>query len=243
VRNCRDQPVAVEIFRQELLKTSLGDWFAAPATDAHRVLRQGYSAEELSSRISVAIVAEDRSARSQEFTNTIESVRNMADEIVLVGPSASNGLFDVWETIHPRRATDENLPTQIESSRLSVRRNYLRPSSCREPRADSLAHRKLRHPWVLVLQVGECATPDMVRQLPERIVDWTDCDAVRIPKDKRLFNQSTHRFHKPQLTPIRVFHQDRCRFSLQNGALKITADCDRTQILDAKIGLFARICG
>ena len=217
VRSWRDQPGAVEIFRQELLKTSLGKWLDRGPSDEHRLLSQGYSSNELSGRISVAIVAENRALEQQLLAKTIDSVNDLADEIVLVAPSSSNGQFDVWETIEPRHSRHSHTLAPIK------------------PGTTQSGLKKLQHPWVLLLHVGECATPDLVRQLPERIVDQTECDAVRIPIDETMFGNSTHRYLLSKCTPIRIFHQDRCQFSLQNGALIITADPDKTRSMDARI--------
>ncbi|MGI9455952.1 MAG: lipopolysaccharide kinase InaA family protein [Aeoliella sp.] len=90
VRNWRDQLEAAELFRQELLTTSLGEWSSSCEKRDHPLFRKGYSPHELSSRISVAIVAAKGKSDRSAITRTTRSVRDMADEIVVVGPSTTN---------------------------------------------------------------------------------------------------------------------------------------------------------
>ncbi len=217
VRNWRDQPESADIFLEELLKTSLGKWLAASGNATLLSLCKGYEPNELGHRISVAIVAEDRSAEPQQLARTIESIRDMADEIVLVGPATADGQFEVREIIQP-----DNFDLD-------------RSSRPRLHGAGHLPAGQLQHPWVLVLFPGECATPDLVRQLPECIVDHTNCDAVKVYIDEFLFGRSTRRYCRGKTTSIRLFRQGRCRFSLQDNSLTVTADPDRVQISKVRI--------
>jgi hypothetical protein len=251
VRNWRAHPEASDVFRRHLLKTSIKDWLDDKDSEVHRLLHRGYSSSELSNRISVAIISDD-STTEQLLSKTIDSAKDIADEIVLIDPSHSNDLFVVWKTIEPHRSAHNHHLEQEEEPETAkpalvdrcalfdTGKSPANQDNDSEQLTKCIDHRTitgstLRHPWVLVLRAGECATPDLVRQLSEHVVSQEECDAVRIPVDEYLFGHSTHRFRRSKFAPIRMFHQHRCQFTLKDGSPAVVANPGKTQTLTARI--------
>lgn len=181
IRSWRKDTKAAEVFRQELLQTSLRQWAAEKST-GHPLLREGYTDAELSSEISVVVPVTSEQWGSSALERTIDSVRDIADEILIV------------------RLEERKLPNP-------------------------------QHTWVFVLHPGERATPDLVRHLPEWVLETEETDAFELPICPALHA------HSACPTSCRVYRQDRCSLSLTNGKLVVTANLGKTAT--ARFGLLA----
>jgi hypothetical protein len=220
VRSWRTNPGAAETFRSELLKTSLGDWLGDSHLASRPGLRGSYSDEQLACGLSVVIMTHQSpdqrlaAAADDQVDPAVNSVRDIADEILVVSPSSSSA----WHVI---RRIDE--PGQRAALNLTAQSGHRNLYHTGRP----------RHPWVLVLYAGDCVTPELARQLPEQIVERTDCDAFRIPIEVRKSGRRVVGAHSPAQAPIRLFHQERCSFSLRRGEVAIAADPARVgQLVD-----------
>lgn len=221
VRSWRDQPQAAEIFRQRIAASNVGKWLSPSDSQPHRLISQGYSPEELQSRISVAVVADRPGNAPGRMLQTIASVQDLADEISIVAPDTLEGQFLV------RKAAP------------SIQPSSTRPQLSLHRPADASQATRLNHSWILVLRAGECATPNLVRWLPERILREREVDAFAVPIEECVFGYSTRSF---ETTEIRLFNQDRCRFSLDGGELSVEVTESRVSKSDPGIKRLLASC-
>ena len=95
IRNWRDQLEAAELFRQKIAATLLETNVVSDPAPEHCLFRTGYSEHELANRVSVAIVTDSVARDEQAIMRTRQSVRDLADEVVLVRPSSPPNEFRV----------------------------------------------------------------------------------------------------------------------------------------------------
>ncbi len=145
----------------------------------------------------------------------IESVRDIADEVVLIETRDADHL-DVLKRID-LFAIPSAPPFQSK-----------RPSET--PAIVPVA----RFPWVLVLQPNECVTPILAKELQQRIADERTADLVRIPIEKQLFGRSIAR-RRSETCPIRLFRQSAYPFQSEGELLSIAAGGERTSQLAGTI--------
>jgi lipopolysaccharide kinase (Kdo/WaaP) family protein len=214
VRLWRTDPGAAAIFRTELLRTSLGDWLSESPLAARPGLHDNYSAQQLACGLSVVVMLIESNgsrytvATHDQLEAAIKSVRDIADEILVVSPSSPGA----WHVV--RRIDDPGKNSA--------------PNGAERPADRNLSHNgRPKYPWVLVLHSGDWVTPELARQLPEQIVERTDCDAFRIPIEERASGRRVGVVAAPPLAPIRLFHQERCSFSRRRGEVTIDADSAR----------------
>jgi hypothetical protein len=239
VRTWRSDPAAADFFRVELLKTTLGKWLADSPLSSCPGLRDKYSTQQMACRLSVVVMSrETNGPRSAPLTNqriesTIDSVRDIADEILVVSPNSPGAWHVVRRIDNPGNGFDVSPAVRYYDGTV--------PSTGRP-----------KHSWVLVLNAGDCVTPELARQLPEQIVDRTDCDAYRIPVEERCGGRTTRATIAPIQSPIRLFQQKRCSFTIRRGEITVEAEPARVgQFVDklyrepqiAAIGVASRVPG
>jgi hypothetical protein len=237
VRTWRSDPAAAEFFRAELLKTTLGKWLANSPLSSCPGLRDNYSTQQMACRLSVVVMSREADGprsvpvTDQRIESTIDSVRDIADEILVVSPNSPGAWHVVRRIDNPGNGFD-----------VSPAARY-----CDSPRPST---GRPQHPWVLVLKAGDCVTPELARQLPEQIVDRTDCDAYRIPFEERCGGRPPRAAIAPAQSPIRLFQQKRCSFTIRRGEITVEAEPARVgQFVDklyrepqiAAIGVASRV--
>ncbi len=208
IRSWREHTEAAEVFRQELLQTTLKSWANESNMPTCHLLRQGYLGAEIANRISVIIPASRKDVDRLALVRTIDSVRDVADEILLVEPNASTVELQVWHTL--------DKPADVDGP-LVEKDNLLIDAEAKKP----------QYPWVLVLNPGERATPDLVRQLPEWVIDSENTDAFNLPIEVQSSKRSLNWRQRPATMAPRVFRQGHCKFALVHGEPKIAASEDR----------------
>jgi hypothetical protein len=134
---------------------------------------------------------------------SIDSVRDIADEVVLVETRDANRL-DILKRI--------NLFADPSPPRLAGKRTAANHASL--PVA--------RHPWVLVLHQNESVTPFLAKELQQRIADPQATDFVCIPIEKQFFGRSLLR-RRHENRPIRLFRQSAFGLDSTESLLSIAA--------------------
>jgi hypothetical protein len=214
VRSWHMRPEAAEPFRRELLRTTLGRWLERSQLASHPGLAGPYSAHQLASRLSIVITTRDaigpRMATNSDpsLAAAIDSVRDVADEILIARPSP----LEAWDVV---QRIEE--PEMLSGARTSAKFDETRAARSVGP----------KHPWVLVMRSDERVTPELARQLPEQIVNCANLGAFSIPVEGQSSGQRATSTRSPALAPIRLYHQDRCSLSLRHGEIEITADSAR----------------
>jgi Lipopolysaccharide kinase (Kdo/WaaP) family len=213
VRSWHMQPEAAEPFRRELLRTTLGRWLESSPLAGHPGLAEPFSAQQLAARLSVVIIAHDpvgprlTANADPSVATAIDSVRDIADEILVARASS----LDAWQVV---QRIEE--PGPIPSARPFQFSD--RVAACKGGP---------KHPWVLVVRSDERVTPELARQIPEQIANFTNCDAFTIPVEERSDGHRAGSAHSLALPPVRLFQQERCSFSLRRGEILVFANPTR----------------
>ncbi len=208
VRGWHHRAEARAIFAEAFLQTPCGKWLRSTGVD-RVALGSGLSATECDAELSALILCNGgidlRLARK-----AIESVQDIADEVVLAEPTR-DGRLKVLKHVEP-------FPSVGSSA-----------TDAKTPAAKLTAAEIARHPWVLVLHQNECVTPFLAKELQQRIADTRAGAAFRIPLERQYFGRTVRETKTEQ--PIRLFRSSDCGFSVDGGALRVEAATDRTDQL------------
>lgn len=183
VRGWHHRLEARALFAEAFLGTRYGDWLRS-AVEAVSI---GGNLQ-VDTELSVLIVCDDR-IDTDLTQRAIDSVRDIADEVVLIDVSVDDGAR-VVERIEPIAAASKSM------------RNL------RRVRPDEIA----RHPWVLMLHQNECVTPFLAKEMQQRIADAAAGDAFRIPIEHQYFGRSLKR-RRQDVAPIRLVRQSAHRIT------------------------------
>lgn len=212
VRGWHHRADARAIFAEAFLQTSCRDWLQQAAVDDLTKL-VGPSDAESDADLSVVILCAG-GIKMPLALQAIDSVADIADEIVLAEPIRSDRL-DVLKRIEI--CPPLNMPISIAM----------------KPAADSPGPHIFRGPWVLVLEQHECVTPFLAKELQQRIADAKANAAFRIPLDAQYFGRTLARPAGEQ--PIRLFRLPECSYSAASGNVSVSADADQVGQLAGSI--------
>jgi (heptosyl)LPS beta-1,4-glucosyltransferase len=191
IRGWHGRAEAREVFLREFRSTPYGSWLDGVTSPG-----------ETDPTLSVLMLI-DGEPDVLSMRRAIESVRDIADEVVLLEAGDGGGSNFVDRIV---------LCGQEASGH-----ELARP-----------AHGVARYQWVLVLQQNEIVTPFLAKELQQRIADTKAEDAIRIPIEPQFFGHNVVREAGDKGRPIRLFRQARCAYSLANGELVIAAEVART---------------
>jgi hypothetical protein len=187
IRGWHRRQAAREMMLRQLRATACGHWLDEVRLDG-----------EIDAELSVLVLC-DNVFDVASTREAIESVKDIADEVVLLGV-CDDGTFGVIERIHFGSAA----PTVQNPSTIAA------------------------HPWVLVLRQNEVVTPLLAKDLQQKIVSSAAFDAYRISLEPRYFGQSIAPRTPGKSDPIRLFQQDSCTYSIATGIAEISADPAKT---------------
>jgi tRNA A-37 threonylcarbamoyl transferase component Bud32 len=213
VRGWHRRLEARAIFAEAFLQTAYREWLEAAGVD--RIAQLSSSSDAATDPELTVLVLCQNGVEILQARQAIESVRDIADEVVLVETRDADHL-DVL-----KRIDFFAIPA---GPSLQWTRPAVKPADL--PVA--------RFPWVLVLQQNECVTPFLAKELQQRIADERATDLVRIPIEKQVFGQSIAR-RQSEIAPVRLFRQATNPFQRVDDLLSIAADASRTSQLTGLI--------
>lgn len=219
MRGWHHRPEARDIFRRAFLDTASGrrlrgaGIYAKPEAGDRRRTDQ----EPADPELSVLVFCDRHNPGAASARRAIDSVRDIADEIVLATPSPASGRPEVLGRIEPCGGPRDG------SATANTRGAW--------PQTSGVA----RCEWVLVLQQGEWVTPFLAKELQERIADPAPHDAFRIPMEQQFFGRSVVSRDTDEQFSIRLFRRVGCTYSVANGVPTISADPERTRQLHGTI--------
>jgi tRNA A-37 threonylcarbamoyl transferase component Bud32 len=209
VRSWHRRAEARAIFAEAFLKTPYFNWLQEAGIDG----AAGIVGEQSDTDLSVLVLCNGgidmRLARQ-----AIDSVRDIADEVVLVEPDE----FGRLEVL--KRIDVCGTPA------------FVVPKSTNQE-ANTLAPYIARFPWVLALQQNESVTPFLAKELQQRIADANGNVALRIALESQYFGRTIA--HPKRETPIRLFRQTDCSVQVGNQSVAVMADSDHTGRLTGTI--------
>ncbi len=202
VRGWHRRPEARAIFAEAFLQTPSREWLAGTGVD--RVAAgTGLSDSERDAYLSALILC-DGSINVHHARQAIDSVQDIADEIVLVEQTL-DGRLEVLRRI--------DLCPRIRADLVS--NDLFSPS---------IVAQVTKYPWVLLLNQNECATPFLAKQLQQRITDPKADVALRIVVEPHYFGR---RIKQPKSEPpIRLFRPERCLASFDSNSKRVNISVD-----------------
>jgi hypothetical protein len=197
------------IFAEAFLQTTYRDWLKDAGIEQLTQTPSG-SNPTIDPALSVLVLCHN-GIEMLHARRAIESVRDIADEVVLVETRDPDHL-DVLKRI--------DLFASPAPPRLTAKKPVVNPATL--PVA--------RHPWVLVLHQNESVTPFLAKELQQRIADPKATDFVCVPIEKQFFGRSLlRRRHKDM--PIRLFRQSAFEVDTTKALLSIAANIENTSNL------------
>jgi hypothetical protein len=198
VRGWHRRAKARAIFADAFLSSGAGALFGIASMESVKQVLDS-AAGQADADLSVVIVC-DGGVRVALLRQAIDSVRDIADEVVLATPTDSGGL-DVVRRLDLCDASKEAFATPLTT--------------------ESVA----RYPWVLVLHQNESVTPFLAKELQQRIADGNAQAAFRITLEPQYFGHTMSR--RTLETPIRLFQQTSGTYDVRNGAVQVANSDDR----------------
>jgi tRNA A-37 threonylcarbamoyl transferase component Bud32 len=209
VRSWHHRAEARAIFADAFLNTPYGQWLRDAGINLEAGILGGQNDADLSVLVLCKGGIDMRSARQ-----AIDSVRDIADEVVLVEPDEF-GRLEVLKRIEICKAAGLVVP---KSSRAME---------------NALAPYIARFPWVLVLHQYESVTPFLAKELQQRIAEAKDGVALRIALEQQYFGRTIA--CRTSENPIRLFRQAECSLQVGSQDVTVAADSDRTGRLTGTI--------
>jgi tRNA A-37 threonylcarbamoyl transferase component Bud32 len=209
VRSWHRRSEARAIFAEAFLRTPYGEWLRDAGVDMEAGILGGQSDFDLSVLVLCNGGIDMRSTRQ-----AIDSVRDIADEVVLV-EADEFGRLEVLKRIEICNAP-----------------SFVVPKSNHGPE-NALAPYIARFPWVLVLHQNESVTPFLAKELQQRIAETNGSVALRTALEQQYFGRTI--VHRKSENPIRLFRQADCSLHVGNQSVTVGADSDRTGRLTGTI--------
>lgn len=193
IRNWHHQAEARAIFAEAFLHTPSGAWFHS--TGVERVA-QGGKLNDNECDVGLSVVFVCRRDKDIELAQPgIDSVRDIADEVLLVSPDemAQLRVLERFSFTHLRNTKDFDDPAKPQSLSALV-----------------------RHPWVLLLHANEHITPVLAKDLQQRITRTDGASAYTAEIESLYFGHSVERARAN--LPVRLFRHSDFTLSVdQNG--------------------------
>ncbi|MGI9457453.1 MAG: lipopolysaccharide kinase InaA family protein [Aeoliella sp.] len=159
----RADPSVAEVFRRALLKAPATTTLLQENPAARRILSEPLPAENRSSQL-VTVLIPCRNA-ADTIRACIESVRDMADEILVANAGSTDDTLDVVRRLGGCKIIQQQ---------------------CRDAAAfETWAHSHVRHPWTLRVLPTEKLTPELARQVQDLL-------APEPPEEGFLLSQAAH---------------------------------------------------
>jgi hypothetical protein len=209
VRGWHRRLEARAIFAEAFLQTAYRDWLKDAGIEQVTQNPSGSNAT-IDPALSVLVLCHN-GIEMLHARRAIDSVRDIADEVVLVETRRPEHL-DVLKRI--------DLFASPAPPRLAGRKPALNPATL--PVA--------RYPWVLVLHQNESVTPFLAKELQQRIADPKATDFVCVPIEKQFFGQSLLR-RRGEAMPIRLFRHSAFALDGTEALLSISAEAKQTSDL------------
>lgn len=186
-------PDAAEIFRQRLLETTAAGQAALASRDDRHPLVQTVPVEPaMKNKLTVLIPCKDE---VKNIRACIESVRDIADEILVADSGSTDGTLDVVRSLGDCRIIEREYINSADFKNWAI------------PQAE--------HPWVLVVDADERVTPDLAKEIQCILAGEPDQDGYRIERRTYFFGHLIKYGNCWSDSPLRLFRRE-CRYQVRN---------------------------
>ena len=219
-RNWRSDPAAAEVFRQAILATSAArQTLAGPLASRHPLGRPTRSTNRRSQLVSVLIPCHNA---GQAIVGCLESVRDMADEILI----ADFGSTD--DTLQKVR--------RFGGCRLVERGSI---AAANEPPGVidfiTWAAGQASHSWILRLRPDEQLNGELSRQVQDLLATEPKKDGFQIGRTVYLHGKRLRYGDFRSEPSIRLFRKQSARFELRDGRVEVCIPSGKVGSLKSRI--------
>jgi hypothetical protein len=212
-RNWRSDPGAADVFRREILKTPAATATVAGPHGAHHPLRQAVSHENRPSQLVTVIIP----CRNAAITigACIESVRDMADEVLVVDGGS----------------TDDTLRLARNCGGCRILEHPTLDGAALEEWAEAQA----QHPWILRILPDEQLNSELGRQVQDAIAREPAEHGFRISRSMsfRGHRLSHGGFHDD--SSIRLYRKGLARYEVRGGRVEVAMPSSKIGQLRARL--------
>ncbi len=198
-RNWRMDPGAAEVFRQEILKTtSASETLIGPQCTAHPLSQPVSQTNNTSQLVTVVIPCRDAAST---ISACVESVRDMADEILVADAGSSDETISLVRRLGGCRIIQKDCSDQAEFA--------------------AWADKHARYPWILRILPDERLNAELGRQ----VQDLLACDPAE--DGFRISRADCFRGHRLKYggfskdSSLRLYRKSAARYVLHNGRLEV----------------------
>jgi len=223
-RNWRSDPGAAELFRQAILQTSAAaDALSGPCGPAHPLRRPAPAANSPAQLVTVLIPCRNAAGT---IAGCLESVRDMADEILVADAGSSDA------TVHVARGTGGC--------------RILERSDVDAAEFENWAQQQARHPWILRVLPEERLHPELGRQVQDVLASEPAEDGFRVRRTDFLQRRPPRSFflrrrgELPPAASIRLYRKDAAHYETRGGQAEVSIRSHKIGRLKAPLFCQAR---
>jgi hypothetical protein len=204
-RNWRATPWAAELFRQEILKTPAAiETLAGPLGMGHPLSRPVPPINQPSHLVTVMIPCRNA---ADTIEATIESVRDMADEILVAVPGSAHTTIARVRSVGGcrivQRSTDDSVAFE------------------------TWANGQASHSWILRLLPNERVDAELSKQVQDTIAAGPKTDGFRVIRIVRAAGQRVQQGGLERERPIRLYRKHAVRFLMRAGQIEVSVRSNR----------------
>jgi (heptosyl)LPS beta-1,4-glucosyltransferase len=217
-RNWRSDPAAAEVFRRAIAATPAAQQALAGPRGAEHPLGRPLDAVNRSEQL-VTVLISCRNA-ADTIVGCLESVRDMADEILVADAGSTDGTLELVREFGGCRVIE---------------------STCTDPVVfETWAHDNAKHDWILRLRPDEQLNGELSRQVQDLLATEPPEDGFRIAQTV-YFRGKRLRFGAFENEPsIRLYRKQAARYEVCSGRIEVSIPSQR--VGDVKSRLMYESC-
>jgi hypothetical protein len=197
-RNWRQNPAAAEIFRTELLKTpAVRDTLAGPDGREHPLAKPRHKLNRTSQLVTVLIPCRNA---ADTIVGCIDSVRDMADEILVADAGSSDGTLPLVSALDGCRVIHRPGDNEIDFA--------------------YWAQSQARHPWIFRLLPNEQLNSELGRQIQDAVASENAKNGYRVWRNVFVRGRLLKHGGFPNESSIRLYRKNTARHELRDTGLE-----------------------
>ena len=198
-RNWRSDPGAAEIFRLEIAKTPAATAaLAGPLAGRHPLGRPVAAKNHASQLVTVLIPCRNA---ADTIGACLESVRDMADEILVADAGSTDGTLQIARKYGGCRIIERDAPNDADF--------------------EAWANEQARHPWVLRLLPDEQLNPELARMVQDMLATEPAEVGFRVARTFYFRGQRLKHGGYHLDTTIRLFRKDAAHYETRDGRVEV----------------------
>lgn len=212
-RNWRADPAAAELFRREIVQTpAAAQTLASPLGASHPLSRPTAPANRPSQLVTVLIPCRNSAAT---IAACVESVRDMADEILVADAGSTDETVEVVRNLGGCR--------------------IIKPPCADEAAFEAWAAGQARHPWIFRILPDERLNSELGRQVQDTLATEPAQDGFRVGRHVRFHGRRLKYGGFDSDFSIRLYRKDAARYEVRNGQVEAIVPSGKVGRMKARL--------